>query len=153
MAFSVMLFIPSAAMADNPVVKIIQSSPAYAAWLKISVVLGIIVSVALLVAGIGLLNLKPWARTLSIIYGIYTIIMTIIGDVINYFLLIQPMLQQAHNQQGPEAAGAMGGAIGGLFGGCIGMIYPILLLIFMTRPHVVAAFNQSTSQGGPPPLQ
>ena len=153
MVFSVMLFMPSAAAANNPVVQIIQSSPAYAAWMKISVALGVVVVVALLAAGIGLLNLKPWARTLSIVYAIYAIIMTLTGDVINYFFLIQPMLQKAHSEQGPEAAGAIGGAIGGLFGGCIGMIYPILLLIYMTRPHVIAAFNQSASQDGPPPLQ
>ncbi|HTR42885.1 MAG TPA: hypothetical protein VMH87_14825 [Pseudomonadales bacterium] len=152
-AFSVMLFMPSAATANNPVVQIIQSSPAYAAWMKVSLGLGLVVIVALLAAGIGLLNLKPWARTLSIIYAIYTIIMTLVGVVINYFFLIQPMLQKAQGQQGPEAAGAIGGAIGGFGGGCIAVIYPILLLIFMTRPHVVAAFNQSTPQGGPPPLQ
>jgi hypothetical protein len=152
-AFSVILFLPSAAAANNPVVQIIQSSPAYAAWMKLSVGLGVIVAAALLAAGIGLLNLKPWARTLSIIYAIYAIVMVIIGDVINYIFLIQPMLQKAHSEQGPEAAGAVGGAIGGLAGGCFGLIYPILLLIFMTRPHVVAAFNQTPSQGGPPPVQ
>jgi hypothetical protein len=79
--------------------------------------------------------------------------MTLVGDVINYFFLIQPMLQKAHAEQGPEAAGAIGGAIGGLFGGCLGMIYPILLLIYMTRQHVIAAFNRAASPGGPPPLQ
>jgi hypothetical protein len=152
-AYSVILFMPSAAAANNPVVQIIQSSPAYAAWLKISVALGLVTVAALLAAGIGLLNLKPWGRTLSIIYGIFAIIMTLVNEVINYFLLVQPMLQKAQSEQGPEAAAAIGGAIGGLFGGCIGMIYPILLLIYMTRPHVIAAFNQSPSQGGPPPLQ
>jgi hypothetical protein len=152
MAFSVMLFLPSAAASNNPVVQIIQSSPAYAAWMKISIVLGFVVVVALLAAGIGLLNLKPWARTLSIIYAVYAIVMVLVSDVVNYIFLIQPMLQKAHSEQGPEAAGAIGGAIGGMFGGCFGLIYPILLLIFMTRPHVVAAFHQSPAQGGPPPM-
>lgn len=152
-AFSVMLFMPSSAAANNPVVQIIQSSPGYAAWMKVSVALGVIVAAALLAAGIGLLNLKPWARTLSIVYAIYAIFMVLIGDVINYIFLIQPMLQKAHGEQGAEAAGAVGGAIGGLFGSCFGLVYPILLLIFMTRPQVVAAFSQSPSQGGPPPLQ
>lgn len=48
------------------------------------------------------------------------------------------MLQSA----GPEAAG---GAIGGMTGmGCsffLGLIYPIVVLILMTSPAVVEAFN------------
>ena len=35
----------------------------------------------------------------------------------------------------------MGAAIGGVMGGCFGLVYPILLLVFMTRPQVVAAFK------------
>ncbi len=139
------------AFQNNPTMQAIQDSPAYATWLKISVVLGVFVSIALLAAGIGLLRLKPWARTLSIAYGIYGIVSVIIGTVVNYFFLIQPMLEKAHGEQGPEAAGAIGGAIGGMFGGCIGIIYPVLLLIFMTRPNVTAAFRQQSPEGFQPP--
>jgi hypothetical protein len=52
-----------------------------------------------------------------------------------------PLLQQASEMSGPEQAGVMGGAIGGVMGGCFGLIYPILLLFFMMRPNVVAAFQ------------
>jgi uncharacterized membrane protein YfcA len=51
------------------------------------------------------------------------------------------MLEQAQQQHGPAAAGAIGGAIGGSVGGCFGLIYPVLLLIFMLRPKVAAAFQ------------
>jgi hypothetical protein len=67
-----------------------------------------------------------------------------VGTVVNYFFLMRPMLEQAHQKQGPEAVGAMAGAIGGTIGGCFGLIYPILLLVFMMRPNVVAAFAGST---------
>ena len=131
---------------NNPVIKIIHENSSYAAWMKICIPLGAIVCIALLAAGIGLLKLKPWARILSIAYAIYAIVFGIIGLVVNYFFLVQPMLQQAQGQQGPQAAAAIGGAIGGCIGGCFGMIYPILVLIFMTRPKIIAAFQQ------PPPL-
>jgi hypothetical protein len=133
-----LFFVPAA---NNPVIKIIHENPFYAAWLKISILLGLLSCSALLAAGIGLLRLKSWARTLSIVYAIYAIVFGILGTVVNFFFIIRPMLEQARQQHGPEAAGAIGGAIGGTIGGCFGLIYPVLLLIFMLRPNVVAAFR------------
>jgi hypothetical protein len=101
----------------------------------------VLTCLVLLAAGIGLLHLKPWARILSMAYAIYAILFGILGMVVNFIFMIQPMLEQARQQQGPEAAGAIGGAVGGTIGGCFGLIYPVLLLIFMTRPKVVAAFR------------
>jgi hypothetical protein len=138
---------------DNPVLQAIRDNPAYAAFLKVSILPGLLACVALLLAGIGLLKLKPWARTLSIVYGFYAILMVIVNSIANYYFLVQPMLEKAHGEQGPQAAAAMGGAFGSMFGGCFGIIYPILLLIFMTRPKVVAAFNPVASPGGLQPPQ
>lgn len=132
---------------NNPVIKLIHESPAYAAWLKICIPLGMLTCLVLLTAGIGLLLLKPWARVLSMAYAIYAILFGILGMVVNFVFLVQPMLEQARQQPGPEAAGAIGGAVGGTIGGCFGLIYPVLLLIFMTRPKVVAAFRPPV----PPP--
>ncbi len=134
--------------AANPVLTLMRDNSAYAAWTKISLPLGILSCVALMAAGIGLLWLKPWGRKLSIGYAIYAILFGILGTVINFMFLIRPMLEEAaRNKQGPEAASAIGGAIGGGVGGCLGIVYPILLLIFMTRPKLVAAFCPDT---GPP---
>lgn len=125
----------------NPIVKMMQQSPAYAVWMKLSLPLGLAATIVLLTAGIGLLLMKPWARKLTIGYAIYAIAFGILGTVVNFFFLIRPMLEEASRKHGPEAAAAIGGAIGGTVGGCFGMIYPILLLIFMTRPKLVAAFH------------
>jgi hypothetical protein len=141
--FSIILFFLPADT-NNPVIKLIHESPAYAAWLKICIPLGLLSCAALLAAGIGLLYLKPWARVLSMAYAIYAIVFGIVGMVINYIFMVQPMIEQACQQQGPEAAGAMGAAIGGSIGGCFGLIYPVLLFIFMLRPTVVAAFRPPT---------
>jgi hypothetical protein len=137
----VLFFLP--ASSSNPVIKLIHESTAYATWLKVCIVLGVMSSTALLAAGIGLLCLRSWARKLSIGYAIYAIVFGILGAVVNFIYLVQPMLEQARQQQGPEAVGALGGAVGGSVGGCFGLIYPVLLLIFMTRPTVVAAFQPS----------
>jgi hypothetical protein len=144
-----MFYLPN--NSNNPVLKIMQDNPTYAAFMKISIPLGILSSVMLLTAGIGLLNLKNWARLLSIGYAIYAILFGVLGAVLNFLFIIRPLLEKASQQQGPEAAGAIGGAIGGGIGGCFSLIYPILLLIFMTRPKLVAAFQPVQPVFGLPP--
>ena len=55
---------------------------------------------------------------------------------------MKPLLDQANAAAGgPEQAAAIGGMIGGLFGGCLGMVYPIVLLIFMCRRNVAEALR------------
>jgi hypothetical protein len=137
--------------AANPVLKIMRENPAYAGWLKITIPLGVLACAALLACGIGLLMMKRWARKLAIGYGIYAIVFGLIGVIVNFVFLFRPLMQEAAQRQGPEAAGAIGGAIGGTAGGCFGMIYPILLLIFMTRPKVLAAFSSSNTPPALPP--
>ena len=126
----------------NPFIKMMHENTAYAAWMKLCIPLGLLSSTVLLVAGIGLLCLKSWARTLSIAFAIYDICLCILATGLNSLFLIQPFLS---NQQDPQAAAtAMFGVIGGGFGICVGLIYPILLLIFMLRPSVAAAFHPPT---------
>jgi len=128
-------------VSKNPVVQILQEHPGYALYLKVSAGIGALVCGALLAAGIGLLQLKPWARMLSIAYGIFGLVSVPINTVLSYLYVTKPLLQQAQHQNGPESAAAVGGAIGGMAGGCFGLIYPLLLLIFMLLPKVSAAFK------------
>jgi len=127
---------------QNPALDLMRDNRAYMMFMKVGVVLGGIVTVILIAAGIGLLRMKPWARQASINYAIYSVVMGLVGMVVNYFLLVQPLMEKAQQLQGPEDAGAMGGAIGGMFGGCFGQIYPIILLIFMCQKNVKQAFQQ-----------
>jgi hypothetical protein len=129
---------------NNPVIKIMQENTIYADWLKLCIPLGLLSCGVLLVAGIGLLCLKPWARVLSVGYAIYAILFGILSTAINFIFLIQPMLKSANGQQTPAA---IGGMIGGSIGGCFGLIYPIALLVFMLRPNVVAAFHPAQTDG------
>lgn len=136
---------------NNPVIQLFHENPAYAAWTKLLIVMGLAARAVLLAAGIGLLKLKPWARIVSIAYAIYSFVMILASTVVNYLFLLQPTLQQAHGKPAPEAAGAIGGALGGTFGGCFGLIYPVLLLIFMLRANVIAAFRPPTPAASQPP--
>ncbi len=139
-----LLTMTAASAAKNPVLRIMQENPAYAMWMKVAIPLGILACGVLLAAGVGLLRMKNWGRTLSIAYAIYAIVIGILSTVLNILFVVRPLLEEASRKQGPEAAGAMGGAIGGSVGGCFGLIYPIVLLIFMMRPKLVAAFRSAT---------
>ncbi len=122
----------------NPVLKQMQNNPGYATWMKISMPLGGITSVLLLAAGIGLLLLQNWARIVSIGYGIYSIIGGIIGGIVMANVFVSMM---SHTVRGPTGIVMILPLICGIFGMVIGLTYPILLIIFMTRPKIVAAFR------------
>ena len=116
-------------------------NPVWNMWIKVSIVLGVVAMLVLIASGIGLLNLRPWGRTLAIGYSIYAIAAGLIGTAMQFSYVVQPMLEQFEVHGGPEAAAAMATVIGGLLGGCIGLVYPALLWYYMTRQHVVAAFS------------
>jgi hypothetical protein len=123
--------------ASNPVYGIMQSSQAYRIFMYVSVPLGLAFLCVLVAAGVGLLLSKAWGRTATIVYAIYAIVMALLGGVVNAVFLVGPLIEQASSSGGPEAIGAASGAVGGMAGTCVGLIYPIVLLIFMFRKNVV----------------
>ena len=137
----VMFSMPLNPEIPNPTMELMQASPVYAMFLKVSLGLGLIASLVLLAAGIGLLTMKPWGRTLSIGWAVYSIVMGIVGGAMNVVFVMLPLLEQASELAGPQQAAAMGGVIGGGVGACFGLIYPVLLLIFMFRSPIVTAFQ------------
>ena len=130
---------------SNPVYWIMQESAPYRMFMYVSVPLGLLFIGVLALAGVGLLTSKPWGRTASIAYAVYALVMGVIGGIVNAVFLVGPLVEQASAGGGPEAVGAAGGAAGGMLGTCFGLIYPIVLLIFMFRKNVVDFFR---SQGG-----
>ena len=137
MATGVMRFMRS------PVLDLLSESHPYVIWTTVGSIIGIFAAIVQLVCGIGLLKLKPWARTTSIGYAIYAIIAAIAGMFMTAVVMI-PIMQKIQPGSGPDHAVAIGGMVGGIIGGiagsCFALIYPIILLIFMTRPKIKAAF-------------
>ncbi len=137
---SIALFTLSAD-SNNSLIKLIQAGPGYVVWLKICIPLGLLSCAVLLVDGIGLLWLKPWARGLAIAYAIYAIVFTVVGLWINLTLMIQAMSEQIRPREELAVAGAIGGPVSGTVGVLFWLIYPIVLLVFMFLPNVMAAFR------------
>lgn len=131
------LFIPQGAPGTE-----IYELPIMRVWLTVSVVVGMVMSIILLAAGIGLLNLKRWARVWALFYGWFAILWGILGTIFNIAIVI-PMIQDLGPEGSPEAIGGMiGGVVGGVCGGIIGLVFPIFMVIYMRRPNVVEACNQ-----------
>jgi hypothetical protein len=115
----------------------IHKSPTYMVWRDISVPLEGVASLALLAAGIGLLRLKNWARLASVVYAIYTIIFVFANLLVLGMVLGETLRQTLQNLPGVllvVVAGAM------LVGVVLSLAYPALLIYFMTRPKIRAAF-------------
>ena len=141
-----MMFMPPALNAKNPVLDLIRQNPGYAMYQNVSMVLGGVLTLVLGLAGIGLLLLRPWGRLLSIAYAVFGIISVIVNAAVNYCFLLAPMMdKQAALPPGPDKTAVMAGIIGMVVGTCAGPIYPVVLLVFMYRANVMAAFHAPDS--------
>jgi hypothetical protein len=134
----------------NPLGDAMRASPIYANWIKATIPLGLASAVALFPSGIGLLRLKEWARKLSLGFAVFDILYTLVALAMIAIYQVRPLLDEAAGARGAEAAGAYGGAISSLLGGVAGLAYPIVLLVFLTRPNIVAAFRTPGSSMGIP---
>lgn len=97
-------------------------------WARLMMPFDCLAGVALVAAGIGLLLLKNWARVLSMAYAGYSILAGLVGCIVKLAGDNSTLLK-----------------IGAVLGTMIVLVYPVLLLIFMLRPNVIAALKP-----GPP---
>jgi hypothetical protein len=121
--------------------KLLKENETARYWFLGSGVVAMVAAAVLLVAGLGLLKMKPWGRRVSIGYAVFAIVMNVVGAVANYVLLVVPLMEAAGKAGGLQAFAAMIMGVSFLAGSVMGMVYPIVLLVFMTRPPVVQAFQ------------
>jgi len=131
---------------NNPAL-IIMNDPGYRVGMLVINGLNIIAQACQLAAGIGLLRMKSWGRTLSLGYAAYALLALVGGTIFNYFYTYKPLIEALRQVQDPAVrSGLIGGMIGGGIGLCLGPIYPILLLYFLTRPRIAGAFRPPQSE-------
>jgi asparagine N-glycosylation enzyme membrane subunit Stt3 len=127
----------------NPIVKMFQENAAYAAFTKVFLSAGLVVAVVLLVAGLGLLLARPWGRVLSIGYGLYGTIATIIHMAANLWFFLPVAERASHMPMGPERMRLIFSLVTLTIGTCLGLIYPAILLVLMCRDDVRAALTSA----------
>jgi hypothetical protein len=121
----------------NSALSAMTSDPTYQAWTHFSVVIGIVFAIILIASGIGLLLMQNWARILAIVYSVLEIIVVAVGAVVSQRIMAQAMTTQIRGA--PAGMVHVFAMIGFVVGIGIGLAYPILLLVFMTRPKIIEA--------------
>ena len=115
-----MFVLPTMNLANNSILKQTHDN----AWARITTPLDGLAAVVLLAAGVGLLLSRNWARIFSIGYGGYAILICTVGTIMTLM-----------------GGGSWIMMILSLIGSICTLAYPILLIIFMMRPNVVAALK------------
>ena len=124
-----------------------QAAPLQAPFLMGNVILNLLISLLLVVAGIGLVKMQSWGWLGSVVYGVARIVMQIYillfsllyslprtGPILEQELRSRPSLQPfafVYQIVTPLAIGVA----------ALGLIYPIIVLIVMSQPKVRAAFR------------
>jgi hypothetical protein len=165
--FLAVMFSQAAAAGNNPDVQelreMLASLERHFPWMVPGLVgyvaFQLVMFTLLLVAGLGLLKMRPWARVASLFYAGVTILEQI-GFLIFRLAYMQRAMeewQQEFQQQmlarhpgarpapgpfpgGPFAGGPMVEGVGAALSALLGMAYPVALLIVLLLPHVSAAF-------------
>jgi uncharacterized protein with PQ loop repeat len=129
----------------NSALTAMKSDPTYRALTHFNIVVTVILGIILIASGIGLLLLRNWARVMAVIYSILDIIAVVAGGLIGHRVMAQTLT----TTQFPGASPALIAGIAQIsfvVGILIGLAYPVLLLIFMTRPKIIGAFHLPDGQ-------
>jgi hypothetical protein len=131
-------------LAPNPVMDGIRKDPLLLGYNIGSLVLGMIIAAALLAGGIASLALKPIGRKLLRGYAVAYLVITIPSLLFNLLVITPRMLSQVPNlNSNPQLKTIITySAYGGTAFGLVFLVWPVLILYFMTRPHVKIAFEQ-----------
>lgn len=128
-------------LGGNSAVAALGSNPAYIQWTHLSLVVGVVFGIVLIASGVGLLLLQNWARIVAIVYAALEMIFVVASAIFTQRVVTPAIASQFH---GPSAGFVeVTVKIGFVMGLLVALAYPILLLIFMTRPNVVEALNST----------
>jgi hypothetical protein len=151
---------PGPAGTPNPaqeLTKFFQSIPGYIPFMIVSLILGAIMGVVLIVAGVGLLQMRNWGRITSIVYAIAMIIISLFNLGYN-LAVVSPAMAKFQEEMlakaakagpgappAPNPGGQIGGAIGGVFGLIFSIAYSVVILIVLNLPGIRRAFARAGS--------
>jgi hypothetical protein len=120
----------------------ISTDPAYVVWRRITVPMDVAAGLALVAAGIGLLLLQNWSRLLSIGCAIYRILFVFLDCAVLFTALHRVLANSLQAGTGAQYAFVVTAAA---IGAVLTLVYPVLLVYFLTRPKAVRAFQPAPS--------
>jgi len=124
-----------------------SQGPTHAAVFAALILSGAAATLVLAVAGVGLLRARPWGRSLSIGYALYTLAATPLAIVLKYSWVAVPTLARAAAESPrlrqmveTRVTQDMAALVAA---GLLGLAYAAILLWCMSRPGVRAALRRS----------
>lgn len=123
-----------------------EHSPANAMVGRVSLALDFLVSALMIASGIGMLRLASWGRLLGIVYALLSMAMKVFGAAYGLIYVV-PAGREFLERQPPPGANSQLVATSARIGlyaptaMLVLIIYPVIVLIIMFRPRVVAAFQ------------
>jgi hypothetical protein len=126
-----------------------RAAPDLVTYFVSLIVLGTILSLSLLIGGIGLLKMKNWARVLCIWVAVLHLLVQA-GHFVYDITVIQPAVAQAQQQLLAQAGAAapppnpFGNIVLSGFSSIISVAYYIVLLVFLLQPRIAAAFHEQS---------
>jgi hypothetical protein len=135
-----------------------QKHPTFHTITTARAIAGLVLSLMMIVSGIGLLRMQPWGRILALVYAGCSIVIRIAGSLYTFTVFI-PAVNEFTAQFEPQAgatqqahllATAMrfNATLAAVFF-AVALLYPILVLILLLMPGVGAAFR-AKSRGEEP---
>lgn len=136
---------------------VFDSIPGYYPFMIGSLLLSLVMSVVLIAAGVGLLQMRSWGRTATLVFAVYTVLSTAAGLVYS-ITYVNPAMEkwvaQIQAKAGPGApppnpAGNIGGVVGGIVGALFNFGFAILVFVLLNLPDVRRAFARASLPPGP----
>jgi hypothetical protein len=121
----------------NPAAALMENSEGYQLFTHFASVMGLLATILIMSASIGMFSLKPWARPATIGWGVYSILMTVVASAVNYLIIFGPLLEDLN---GPERIGIVVAVVFTVVIGAVFIGYFLLMIFMLTRPRVVEAF-------------
>jgi uncharacterized protein YneF (UPF0154 family) len=133
----------------NPILDGIQKDGVMLTFMLTSLAINLILSVILLIAGIGSLSLKPSSRVWMIRYALIHIVVTAVSLLLGLTFitarnhaLMQKTLAANPQLNTPQMKMVLQySTTGGYCFAIVFLIWPLLILYYMNRPQVKAAFD------------
>jgi hypothetical protein len=117
--------------------------PGYLAFTIVGLGLSFLLDIMLISGGIGLLNMKLWARWLSLVYAPISILVRI-GSFVYQLIWVMPATEAFYAKSASTSGFASLVTISsgvGLFLSLVVIIYPITVLVILLLPSTAAAFR------------
>jgi hypothetical protein len=153
-------------MMDHMFNAILTNIPFFGEFVLARAITWLVLTLLLLVSGIGLLGLRPWARRMCIVYALMSLILEL-GSLVYSITVVNPgmerftqdmhewMITQMPPGQPipppPPPRDPVIDAVVSVISSVVFMIYPVIVLILMLLPGVSAAFTSRGEQDSQPP--